>query len=123
MAGVAGALFVPVVGIISPAMLGIVPSLELLIGVAIGGRFSLVGAVAGAVLVSYAKTSLSEQFPSGWLYLQGALFVAVMVWAPRGLAGLVGDGRDRLRLRLTRGPLLPSTPVAGRPPQQEETIP
>ncbi len=88
MAGLAGALFVPVVGIMSPALLGIVPSLELLIGVALGGRATLVGAVVGTVLVNYAKTSLSEQIPSGWLYLQGALFIGVVAFAPRGLAGL-----------------------------------
>jgi urea transport system permease protein len=125
MAGIAGALFVPVVGIISPALLGIVPSLEFLIGVAIGGRFSLIGAVAGAVLVGYAKTSLSEQFPSGWLYLQGALFVAVMVWAPRGLAGVMGDGWDRLRrrFRTRRVPLFTSSRLEGRPPAQEGTMP
>jgi urea transport system permease protein len=120
MAGIAGALFVPVVGIISPALLGIVPSLELLVGVAIGGRFSLVGAAAGAVLVSYAKTNLSEAFPSGWLYLQGALFVAVMVWAPRGLAGLVADGWDRLRA--WKVPFLGARSVEGHPPAREGTI-
>jgi urea transport system permease protein len=113
MAGIAGALFVPVVGIISPALLGIVPSLELLIGVAIGGRFSLVGAVVGALLVNYAKTGLSERFPAGWLYLQGALFVAVMLWAPRGLAGVVSDARQVLRNRMHRGAARP--PVATEP--------
>lgn len=104
LAGLAGALFVPVVGIISPAMLGIVPSLEMLVGVAIGGRFALAGAVAGAVLVNYAKTTFSEDFPAGWLYLQGAMFIAVMVWAPKGLAGLAPALRDlpRLRERLGR---------------------
>jgi urea transport system permease protein len=102
MAGIAGALFVPVVGIISPALLGIVPSLELLIGVAVGGRYSLVGAVVGTLLVNYAKTALSERLPSGWLYLQGALFVAVMLWAPKGLAGLVSDARQLIRNRVHR---------------------
>lgn len=88
MAGLAGALFVPIVGIISPAMLGIVPSIEMVIWVAIGGRATLVGAMAGALLVNYAKTSMSEQFPSGWLYLEGLLFVVVVAFAPKGLAGL-----------------------------------
>ena len=100
MAGLAGALFVPVVGIMSPAALGIVPSLELLIGVAVGGRATLIGAVGGTVLVNYAKTGLSEQFASGWLYLQGALFILVVAFAPKGLAGL----RDLVRKRTTRGP-------------------
>lgn len=89
LAGIAGALFVPVVGIISPADLGVVPSIAMVIAVAIGGRSSIVGAVVGALLYNYAETSLSEAWPSGWKYLVGALFIAVMVWAPRGLAGLV----------------------------------
>jgi urea transport system permease protein len=89
LAGIGGALFVPVVGIISPADLGVVPSIAMVIAVAIGGRYSIVGAVAGALLYNYAETSLSEAWPSGWKYLVGALFIAVMVWAPRGLAGLV----------------------------------
>ncbi len=87
MAGLAGALFVPVVGIISPAQLGVIPSLEFLIGVAVGGRTSLAGAALGALVVNYAKTGLSEQFASGWLFVQGALFVAVITLAPQGLAG------------------------------------
>ncbi|MGH9165781.1 MAG: urea ABC transporter permease subunit UrtC [Acidimicrobiales bacterium] len=102
MAGLAGALFVPVVGIMSPALLGIVPSLELLIGVAVGGRATIVGAVIGTLLVNYAKTGLSEQFPSGWLYLQGALFIGVVAFAPRGLAALP-DAWQRVRARLGRG--------------------
>lgn len=97
MAGLAGALFVPVVGILGPADLGVVPSIEMLVAVAIGGRFSLVGAVGGAILFNYGSTVLSEQFPSGWLYLLGGLFIAVMMWAPRGLAGLVDDGWEALR--------------------------
>ncbi len=95
MAGLAGALFVPVVGIMSPALLGIVPSLELLIGVALGGRATLIGAVVGTVAVNYAKTGLSEQFPSGWLYLQGALFIVVVAFAPKGLAGIVSALKRR----------------------------
>ncbi|MGW4113212.1 urea ABC transporter permease subunit UrtC [Actinosynnema sp. NPDC004786] len=102
MAGLAGALFVPVVGIISPALLGIVPSLELLVGVAVGGRFVLAGAIAGAIAVNYAKTLFSEDFAEGWLYLQGGLFVLVLVFAPKGLAGLVESARDRLADRRRR---------------------
>jgi urea transport system permease protein len=100
MAGLAGALFVPVVGIMSPAALGIVPSLELLIGVAVGGRATLIGAVGGTILVNYAKTGLSEQFASGWLYLQGALFILVVAFAPKGLAGI----RDAIRRRRATTP-------------------
>lgn len=111
MAGLAGALFVPVVGIISPALLGIVPSLEMLIVVAVGGRATLAGAVLGAVLVNYAKTRVSEEFASGWIYVQGALFVVVIAYAPRGLLGLLSSARDVLTR--TRTPTLPAKrPVA-----------
>ncbi|GAA4523957.1 MULTISPECIES: urea ABC transporter permease subunit UrtC [Nonomuraea] len=90
LAGLAGALFVPVVGIISPALLGVVPSLELVVAVAVGGRQVLAGAVLGAVVMGYAQTTFSEQFANGWLYLQGALFILVMTLAPKGIAGILG---------------------------------
>jgi len=102
MAGLAGALFVPVVGIISPALLGIVPSIEMVIWVALGGRAALAWAAAGAVIVNWAKSSISEQFPSGWLYLQGLLFVVVIAFLPKGLAGAV----DALRGLAARAPVL-----------------
>ena len=109
LAGIAGALFVPVVGLLTPANLGVVASLELLIGVAIGGRYSLAGAVGGALLFNYAKTMFSEQWPDSWLYVQGALFVAVMLWAPRGLAGLATQVRDLIAAR--RRPAAPAPPI------------
>ena len=93
-AGVAGALFVPIVGIISPADIGILPSIAFLIGVAIGGRTTLLGPVLGAIGVAWAQSTLSEEFPSGWTYFQGALFVVVVGFFPAGLAGLA-----TLRLR------------------------
>ena len=102
MAGLAGALFVPVVGIISPALLGIVPSIEMVIWVALGGRTVLAWAAAGAVIVNWAKTSISEQFPSGWLYLQGLLFVVVILFLPKGIAGA---RRARERVHRPRVPL------------------
>jgi len=88
MAGLAGALFVPVMGIMSPALLGIVPSIEMVIWVALGGRTVLAWAAAGAIVVNWARTDLSERFPSGWLYAQGALFILVIAFAPKGLAGV-----------------------------------
>jgi urea transport system permease protein len=96
MAGIAGALFVPVVGIISPALLGVVPSIEMVIWVAVGGRASLAGAIAGALLVNWGKTEFSEQFPSQWTYALGALFVIVVAFAPLGLAGLVTRVKERV---------------------------
>lgn len=94
-ASVAGALFVPIVGIVSPADVGVVPSIAFLIGVAIGGRTTLLGPVLGAVAVSWAQTGLSENFPSGWTYAQGVLFIVVVGFFPAGLAGLATLRRRR----------------------------
>jgi len=88
-AGIAGALFIPQVGIISPSMMGIVPSIEMVIWVAVGGRGTLYGAVLGAVLVNAAKSLLSETYPSAWLYLLGALFIGTVVFFPDGLLGMI----------------------------------
>ncbi len=88
MAGIAGALFVPIVGIISPASVGVVPSITFLIGVAIGGRATLFGPALGALAVAWAQTSLSESFPSFWSYFQGALFVLVVAFLPGGLSSV-----------------------------------
>lgn len=96
MAGIAGALFVPIVGIISPADVGVIPSIAFLIGVAIGGRATLLGPVLGALSVAIAQTSLSSTFPSFWVYFQGLLFVLVIGFMPGGLASL-----PRLVARLT----------------------
>ncbi|MGA5001767.1 urea ABC transporter permease subunit UrtC [Streptomyces arboris] len=88
MAGLAGALFVPAVGIISPALIGIVPSIGFVIGAAVGGRASLVGAVLGAIAVAWAQSTLSDAWPAGWTYLQGLLFVVAVGFLPGGLASL-----------------------------------
>lgn len=88
IAGLAGILFVTQVGIISPAMMGIVPSIEMVIWVAVGGRGTLTGAVIGAVLVNAAKSSFSESFPDAWLYFLGTLFVLAVLLFPDGIMGL-----------------------------------
>ena len=93
MAGVAGALFVPIVGIISPADVGVVPSIAFIIGVAVGGRNTLAGPVLGAIVVAYAQTTLSEQFPAFWIYFQGAIFILVVAFLPGGIASR--SGRDQ----------------------------
>ena len=93
LAGMAGALFAPQVGIISPTMMGIVPSIEIAVWVAVGGRGTLIGAVIGAVLVNYAKSSLSEVFPEFWTYFLGALFIGAVLLFPGGIVGLFrGEG-------------------------------
>ncbi len=89
LAGIAGALFVPIVGIISPpADVGIVPSIAFLIGVAIGGRATLLGPVLGAIGVAWAQSTFSEKLPSGWIYAQGLMFIVVVGFFPAGVAGL-----------------------------------
>jgi urea transport system permease protein len=118
MAGLAGALFVPVVGIISPALLGIVPSIEMVIWVALGGRTVLAWAATGAVIVNWAKSSISEQFPSGWLYLQGLLFVVVIAFLPNGIAGLVQMAKSTFRRLMDGRPGMASEPAVAAAPKE-----
>jgi urea transport system permease protein len=89
LAGIAGALYVPQVGIINPSEFAPINSIEVVIWVAVGGRGTLFGAVAGALLVNYAKTYLTGAMPEVWLYALGALFVLVTLFLPRGLVGLL----------------------------------
>lgn len=84
-----GAMFTLQVGFMSPSFVGIVPSIEMVIFAAVGGRMSLVGAVYGALLVNFGKTYFSESFPDLWLFLMAALFIGVVMAFPNGLAGLV----------------------------------
>ncbi len=88
LSGIGGALFTLQVGFMSPSFVGIVPSIEMVIYAAVGGRMSLVGAVYGALLVNAGKTFFSESFPDLWLFLMAALFIGVTMAFPMGLAGL-----------------------------------
>ena len=88
LAGIAGALYVPQVGIINPGEFAPLNSIEVVIWVAVGGRGTLYGAITGALLVNYAKTYLTGALPEMWLYVLGALFVLVTVFLPRGIVGL-----------------------------------
>jgi urea transport system permease protein len=87
LAGIAGALYVPQIGIINPSEFSPANSIEIVIWVAIGGRGTLYGAVVGAFLVNYAKTYFTAALPSMWLYALGALFVLVTLFLPRGVVG------------------------------------
>lgn len=87
LAALAGMLFVPQVGIISPSSMGVVPSIEMVIWVAVGGRGTLIGAILGALLVSYTRSWLSESYPSIWQFFQGLLFVGSVMLFPDGLLG------------------------------------
>nr|WP_051587896.1 urea ABC transporter permease subunit UrtC [Paenibacillus darwinianus] len=99
LAGLAGMLFVLHVGIISPSMMGIVPSIEMVLWVAIGGRGTLIGAALGAILMNAAKSTFSESYPELWTMFLGLLFVIVVVFLPKGLAGLF----PQIKLRKRRG--------------------
>lgn len=87
LAGMAGALFAPIAGIVSPAMIGVVPSIEMVIWVAVGGRGTLLGPIIGAIVVNGAKSSLSESFPLIWQYFLGAMFVGSVLLFPHGIYG------------------------------------
>jgi urea transport system permease protein len=89
VSGIAGALYVPQIGIINPSEFAPINSIEIVIWVAVGGRGTLFGAATGAVLVNYAKTYLTGAFPDAWLYALGALFILVTLFLPRGIAGLL----------------------------------
>jgi len=90
MAGIAGALYVPQVGIINPSEFSPINSIEIVIWVAVGGRATLLGAVLGALLVNYAKTYFTGAFPEVWLFALGGLFILVTIFTPRGILGHLG---------------------------------
>jgi urea transport system permease protein len=94
IAGIAGALYVPQVGIINPGEFSPLNSIELVIWVAIGGRGTLYGAVVGALLVNYAKTYFTGALPELWLFALGGLFIVVTLYLPRGLVGLLRRGEE-----------------------------
>jgi urea transport system permease protein len=95
LAGIAGALYVPQVGIINPGEFSPLNSIELVIWVAIGGRGTLYGAVVGAFMVNYAKTYLTGAFPELWLFALGALFIVVTIFLPKGIVGLLDKKNKR----------------------------
>src|SRR5579859_3004599 len=101
LAGLGGALFYPQGGIISPAALGIVPSIEIVVWVAIGGRGTLIGAVLGALIVNVGKSAISSAYPDIWQLIMGALFVGVVLLFP---SGLLGFARARFNPRWLKRP-------------------
>jgi urea transport system permease protein len=103
LAGVSGALVTLDLGVISPAMFGVVPSIEMVIWVAIGGRNSLLGAILGTLAVNFGKDFISSAFPDLWLYIVGAIFVLVVTVAPQGLVGLVSARGRRMPRTLSSG--------------------
>ncbi|MCF7982979.1 MAG: urea ABC transporter permease subunit UrtC [Thiohalocapsa sp.] len=127
MSGVGGAMFTLQFGFMSPSFVGIVPSIEMVIFAAVGGRLSILGAVYGALIVNWAKSALSEAFPELWLFAMGALFIAVVMAFPNGLAGLYSVyvapifPRIRAWAQRTRG-MAPSATSASAPPLAEPEV-
>jgi len=103
LAGLAGALYVPQVGIITPSQIGVIPSIEMVIWVAVGGRGTLAGAVVGAIGVNWARSFLTTYYPDLWLIFLGALFVGVVLFIPDGIMGSLRH--LRLRRRTTAAPV------------------
>ena len=95
LAGIAGALYVPQVGIINPSEFAPLNSIEMVVWVAVGGRGTLYGAAYGAVIVNYAKTWFTGAFPEVWLFVLGALFVLVTLFLPRGIVGYFQKSDDK----------------------------
>ncbi|MCG8670012.1 MAG: urea ABC transporter permease subunit UrtC [Pseudomonadales bacterium] len=96
LAGIAGALYVPQVGIINPGEFAPLYSIEIIIWVAVGGRGFLYGAVIGALVVNYAKTYFTAAFPEIWLFMLGGLFVLTTLFLPRGIVGLASDIKEKM---------------------------
>ena len=111
LSAIGGAMFTLQVGFMSPSFVGIVPSIEMVIYAAVGGRLSILGAIYGTLLVNWAKTSFSESFPELWLFGLGGLFIAVVLIFPNGIAGL---WQTYIAPRL--GPLFGGTARRAAPP-------
>ncbi len=115
IAGLAGALFVPQVGIISPTAMGVIPSLEFVIWVAVGGRGTLIGAIVGALLVNYGKSGFSAVFPEFWQFFMGALCVGTVLFFPLGIVGTLDTWRRGARWK---EPLAMSNEQLAKPAEQ-----
>jgi urea transport system permease protein len=113
LAGLAGLLYAPQVGIITPAQVGVLPSLEVVIWVAFGGRGTVWGAIVGAVSINWLRTVLTASYPTLWPIILGGLFVGVLLLFPAGLAGL--GATLAARLGRARRVAFPRGLVEGRP--------
>jgi urea transport system permease protein len=115
LAGVAGLLYAPQVGIITPSQIGVLPSLEIVIWVAFGGRGTLWGAVLGAISINWLRSILTATYPTLWPIILGGLFVIVVLLVPEGLVG-VGTRARRLLARRPSAPVVVGAPERARMP-------
>jgi urea transport system permease protein len=97
IAGIAGALYVPQVGIINPGEFAPLNSIEVVVWVALGGRATLFGAIVGALIINYAKSWFTVEFPEVWLFALGGLFVLSTMYLPQGVIGFISDKWQQLR--------------------------
>jgi urea transport system permease protein len=102
LAGLSGVLYAPQVGIITPSQIGVLPSLEVVVWVATGGRGTLIGALLGAVGINAARSYLTANYPEWWPIILGGLFVGVVVLFPDGLVGIPNQIRQQVRRMRTR---------------------
>jgi len=118
LAGVAGALYVPQVGIITPAKIGVLPSIEMIIWVAVGGRGTLLGPVVGALGVNWLQSTLTTNYPDLWLLVLGGLFVAVVLFFPDGVVGTAQKLIARVRPGAAAGVRQSGRPDEGHRPEE-----
>ena len=128
LSAIGGAMFTLQVGFMSPSFVGIVPSIEMVIFAAVGGRLSLEGAVYGTLLVNFGKTFFSERFPDLWLFLMAALFISVVLIFPNGLAGIYQQIRGRWGNKIKPPAIEPPltnepTQMTSRPGMPKESSP
>ena len=115
LAAIGGAMFTLQVGFMSPSFVGIVPSIEMVIFCAVGGRTSILGAIYGALAINWARTTFSEDLPQVWLFAMGALFILVVVAFPNGLAGIYRRYLDPLVDRVLPAGRRRTPPVQSAP--------
>lgn len=119
LAGIAGALYVPQVGIINPNEFSPLNSIEAVVWVAVGGRATLYGAVAGAILVNYGKSYFTAAMPEAWLFALGAIFVLVTLYLPQGIVGLFNKKHNKTNSEPGEPASPPATPTA---PSDSSTV-
>jgi urea transport system permease protein len=118
MAGIAGALYVPQVGIINPSEFTPARSIEVVVWVAIGGRATIIGPILGAIFVNGAKSVFTGVLPELWLFVLGGLFIFVTLFLPKGIVGTLGQGWTALRQRWISAAVEAGTDTEiGKPPQ------
>lgn len=116
MASIAGAMFVPLVGIITPQEIGASASILMIAGVALGGRASLFGPALGAMAIGWGQSSLASSWPSGWIYILGLLFIGVTLFLPMGLSSVLG----RATQLFSRSHRAPAAATAAATPSPDE---